>query len=297
MSNANNHNLDVDQLRTFLAIAELGNFTRAGELVNKTQSTVSMQMRRLEERLGLILFRRNGRNSELTEEGQRFVDYARRLVQMNDEAFSAFGIEKSSGRLRIGLPDDYADRLLPQMLAAFARLNPTIEVNVVCSNSLVVAKAVQGHELDFGVVTSSSDTPDHGELIRREKLHWVTSVQHDAHQDPILRLAVGEETCFWRIDAIDALEKRGRKFSVSYVSASAAAISGAVQAGLAVAVLPESAVRPGMRILEPSEGFPDLPDCHISLLRSTMADGRVHETLRNHIIAAIGNVPQVMAAE
>src|SRR4030081_1097653 len=109
--------LDVDQLRTFISIAEPGSSPRAADIVHKTQSAVSMQMKRLEERLDRAIFARDGRASKLTEDGERLLDYARRIVRLNIEALAAFSDSELSGRVRLGVPDDYADRYLPQILA------------------------------------------------------------------------------------------------------------------------------------------------------------------------------------
>src|ERR1044071_806263 len=116
--------IDVDQLRTFIAIVETGSFTKATDVVHKTQSAVSMQMKRLEERLHPPSFARDGRASKLTEDGERLLDYARRIVKLNIEALSAFDDKELTGRVRLGLPDDYADRYLPEIMARFSRAYP-----------------------------------------------------------------------------------------------------------------------------------------------------------------------------
>ena len=118
--------IDVDQLRTFIAIVETGSFTKAADVVHKTQSAVSMQMKRLEELLGRPLFARDGRASRFTPDGERLVEYARRLVALNDEAVSAFKRPELTGTVRFGTPDDYADRFLPEILARFARTRPLV---------------------------------------------------------------------------------------------------------------------------------------------------------------------------
>lgn len=296
-----NHALDIDQLRTFLAIAELGSFTKAGEAVHKTQSAVSMQMRRLEERVGQPIFIKDGRQSRLTEDGQRLVEYARRMILLNDETLSAFNGRKEVGHVKLGVPDDYADRLLPQVLAAFNRLNPSIEVQVECSSSAKLTEAIRDKALDVAITTSGDSVDLRGEIIRREPLYWVTSSQHSAHTEDVVRLALGPSTCSWRRLSMEALDRAGRQYRVSYTSSSAAALVGAVQAGLAVTVFPESAIRDGMRILDEKDGFPVLPYCDIALLRADTAREAMHDTLCNHLIAAIGNVgpgaPSQLAAE
>ena len=129
-----------------------------------------------------------------------------------------------------------------------------------------------------------------GEIIRREPLYWVTSTQHCAHTQDVIRLALGPSSCGWRRMSMDALDRAGQRYKVSYTSSSAAALVGAVQAGLAITVFPESAIRDGMRILDERDGFPVLPSCDIALLRSDSAREAMHDTLCNHLVAAIGNV-------
>ncbi|HEV3104295.1 MAG TPA: LysR family transcriptional regulator, partial [Trinickia sp.] len=124
--------LDSDQLKTFIAIVETGSFTRAAEVVHKTQSAVSMQMKRLEERLGKAIFARDGRASKLTEDGERLLDYAQRIVKLNAEALNSIANAALSGRVRLGVPDDYADRYLPEIMARFSRSHPEVELTVLC---------------------------------------------------------------------------------------------------------------------------------------------------------------------
>ncbi|WP_350333292.1 LysR substrate-binding domain-containing protein [Coralliovum pocilloporae] len=287
--------LDLDQLKTFVAIADTGSFTRAAERVNKTQSAVSMQMRRLEERVAKPIFVRDGRQSRLTGEGHLLLDYARRMLALNNETFAAFSEEALSGTVRLGLPDDYAPRLLPCILAAFANSHPTIEVNVTCINSNEVSRRIQDGDLDLGIVTHG-DTQIGSRIIRREPLLWVTSAHHTAHCSDPVPLAVAPRNCCWRAKAIAALEAQGRDHRIAYSSASAYALSGAVLAGLAVAVLPESAVMPEMRILRERDGYPELPPCDIAILRATLATDRVHDALAEHIIATLDNLTFEAAA-
>ena len=134
--------IDVDQLRTFIAIVETGSFTKAAEVVHKTQSAVSMQMKRLEERLGKPIFARDGRASKLTEDGERLLDYARRIIKLNVEALAAFDDAELTGRVRLGLPDDYADRYLPEIMARFSRAYPGVELTVMCEPSVELVERI-----------------------------------------------------------------------------------------------------------------------------------------------------------
>ena len=288
--------LDIDQLRTFVAIAETGSFTRAADEVHRTQSAVSMQMKRLEERVGRPVFERDGRQSRLTADGQRLLEYARRILQLNDEAVSALAEPELAGSIRLGLPDDYADRLLPRVLAAFARSHPAIEINVACEQSTSIFQRVEEGRLDLGIVTHG-DCGGLGEIFRREPLYWVASEQHCAEEIDPLPLALGPRTCSWRRAALAALDRAGRSYRVAYVSPSAAALSGAVLAGLAISVLPESAVRNEMRVFKSADGFPALPPCDIAYLRARQARLPIHDALVGHIVSRLGNLLAAIAAE
>ena len=145
--------IDVDQLRTFIAIVETGSFTKAAEVVHKTQSAVSMQMKRLEERLGRPIFARDGRASKLTEDGERLLDYARRIIKLNVEALATFNDKELSGRVRLGLPDDYADRYLPEIMARFSRAYPGVELTVQCQPSVDLVELIDTNELDLAIIT------------------------------------------------------------------------------------------------------------------------------------------------
>lgn len=283
--------LDLDQLRTFVAIAEQGSFTKAAESVYKTQSAVSMQMRRLEERIGRALFYREGRNSRLTEDGERLLHYARRLVQLNDETLAAFDDSEVAGFVRLGTPDDYADRFLPEILARFSRSNPKAEVNVVCAPTPNLSDLIRSNELDVAIVTHVPQISQKGsEPIRREPLLWVASARHATENENPLPLALGRPTCDWRKAALAALESNNRESRLQYSSWNSTAVGAAVLAGLAVSVLPESALRQGMRVLTEAEGFPRLPDCEIGLIRSWRQNGRVTEALIEHIISSLDNL-------
>ncbi|EFO34569.1 HTH-type transcriptional regulator DgdR [Roseibium sp. TrichSKD4] len=290
--------LDLDQLRTYVAIAETGSFTKAADVVCKTQSAVSMQMRRLEDRVGRALFVRDGRLSKLTEDGERLLPFARRLVQLNDETLAVFDETELSGIVRLGTPDDYADRFLPEILARFSRSNPKAEVSVVCAPTPNLAKDLEEGELDVAIITHVQKRGRKGvEIIRREPLLWVSSARHAAELEDPIPLALGRATCDWRKAALEALDKKERESRLLYSSWNSTAVGAAVLAGLAVSVLPESALRPGMRVLCEADGFPKLPECEIGLMRSWKKRSRVTEALVEHIVSSLDNLSVPQAAQ
>lgn len=287
--------LDVDQLRTFIAIADAGSFTRAADAVHRTQSAVSMQMKKLEERLGKAIFERDGRNSRLTEDGERLLDYARRIVKLNVEALSSFADDELAGRVRLGLPDDYADRYLPEILARFSQSNPRVEVTVVCEPTPMLVERIGNSDLDLAIITHTRNQG--ASVIRRERLFWVTSNRHAVHEMSPVPLALGRSFCTWRQAATLGLEDAGRPFRVLYSSWNSTAVGAAVLAGLAVSVLPESAVRSGMRILGVSDGYPPLPSCKIALLRNGSEPSTLADALAGHIVTSLDNLSGGTVAE
>jgi DNA-binding transcriptional LysR family regulator len=285
--------IDADHLKTFIAIAESGSFTRAAELVHKTQSAVSMQMKRLEERIGRPIFARDGRFSKLTEDGERLLDYARRIIKLNLEALAAFSDAELTGRVRLGVPDDYADRYLPEIMARFSRAYPGVELTVTCEPSSDLVERIEADDLDLAIITATESTRA-TETFRQERLLWVTSSRHPTHNEEPLPLALGRPTCCWRRSALECLEKIERPYRILYSSGNAGAIAAAVLAGLAVSVFPESGLRPGMRVLMPSDGFPPLPSCRVGLLRSPHGSSALSDALAEHIILSLDNISEAV---
>ncbi|MES1155416.1 MAG: LysR substrate-binding domain-containing protein [Pseudorhodoplanes sp.] len=287
--------IDIDQLRTFIAIAETGSFTKAAEVVHKTQSAVSMQMKRLEERVDRPIFARDGRASKLTEDGERLLDYARRIVKLNIEALSVFSDAELKGRARLGVPDDYADRYLPEIMARFSRAYPGVELTVICEPSVDLLERIEANELDLAIITTHEGQRP-SETFRRERLLWVTSNRHPTHHEEPLPLALGRSSCGWRRMALESLESIGRPHRLLYTSSNAVAVAAAVLAGLGVSVLPESGLRPGMRVLTPADGFPELPFCRIGLVRNPHESSALADALAEHIVSSLDNLSEAAQA-
>ena len=290
-------NLDVDLLKTFLAIADYGSFTRAADEVHKTQSAVSMQMKRLEDMVGCPLFAKDGRNSRFTPDGERLVDYARRIAAINDEAISAFTKPELTGTIRFGTPDDYAERFLPEILARFARTHPLVTVDVDCLGSSELFERCRRSEMDLSLITFGCDILT-DEPVRREQLVWVTSTRHCAHMAEVLPLAISHAGCGWRTMVLRALDTQKRKFRVAYSTPNSNAVNAAVLQGLAVGAIPELCLRPGMRILTEKDGFPTLGTFDIGLVRKPGKANKAIEALARHVTESMSNLqPQMIAAE
>ena len=280
-------NLDIDLLKTFIAIAEQGSFTRAAGEVNKTQSAVSMQMKRLEDIVQRPLFDRDGRQNRLTPDGGRLLDYARRLTRLNDEAVATFTRPELTGTVRLGTPDDYADRLLPEILGRFSRTHPLVQVDVCCSGSSALTDLAKQNEVDLSIITCSKKT-DADEIVRTEPLVWVTSQQHHTHERDPVPVALSHEGCIWRQMSLKALDESARAYRIGYASANSNAINAAVMAGLAVAAIPKIVMRPGMRVLSPEEGFPHMGEFEIGMVYAPGKRSSAVEALACHIAEKLG---------
>src|SRR5579871_4394376 len=229
--------LDTDQLRSFLAIVDSGSFTKAAERVHKTQSAVSMHIRRLEEQLGCALFVKQGRGARLTSEGESLIEFARRIIQVEAGALAALSRKGLRGSARLGIPDDYAEAFLADVLTRFNRRHPLVEVSVVCENSVELSAQVAAHALELALVTDFEGL--HGfEVLREEPLVWAASERFQVQADEAIPLALGSVACLWRRAADEALAAspcatRGLFFSKNY-----SAVGAVVRAGLAATILP-----------------------------------------------------------
>jgi DNA-binding transcriptional LysR family regulator len=217
-------------------------------------------------------------------------------VKLNVETIAAFSDAALSGRVRLGVPDDYADRYLPEIMARFSRAYPSVELSVLCEPSVDLLERIDGNDLDLAIVTNC-ESKRATETFRRERLLWVTSNRHSAHLEERVPLALGRPSCQWRRTAVERLESVGRAYRLLYSSSNAGAVAAAVLAGLAVSVLPESGLRPGMRVLAATDGFPDLPPCHIGLVRNAHASSELADALAEHIVLSLDNLSDAQAAE
>nr|WP_314261835.1 LysR family transcriptional regulator [uncultured Devosia sp.] len=281
--------LDLDQLQSFCAIADCGSFTEAARRVNKTQSAVSMQIKRLEERLGHSLLAREGRSVTLTHHGDALYARARKMLRTNAEILDHFSEGDLAGSIRFGVPDDYAVRLLPVILSSFQRTHPRIAVDVSCMASEHLLGGMRAGRYDLIVFTQGTEQ-NFGELFRTEKMFWVASHGGRALASEPLAIACGPQYCIWRKDALEALDRTSKDYRVAYTSSNATAISSAVLSDLAVGFLPESALQPGMRVVAEEAGLPRLQDAQMAIMRGSHAYGGIYDALANHIVQSMGNL-------
>ena len=251
--------LEPDVLRTFVAIAETGSFTAAANIVFRTPSAVSMQIKKLEEMLGRSVFTRDARNVSLTADGEILLSYARSLLAINREAISKFVVPEISGLVRLGSPDDYGERVLPSVLKRFARSHPSVAVDVVIDMTFNLRKRLEQRTLDIALLTCARDAlPEGAEIMLEEPIVWVGARGGCAHLRDPLPVSLWEDGCAWRALAIEALGRQGRNFRVAYMSAHTAGQRAAIRADLAVAPMPKSFVDEDLIVLGEDDGMPEM---------------------------------------
>lgn len=281
--------IEYDLLRTFVAIVDGGSFTRAAELVNRSQSAISMQMKRLEDDIvQRSLFEREGRGVRLTPEGEMLLSYARRILKLHSEALNMLRQPDMVGSVRIGIPDDYVMRFLPVVLASFARSFPLVQVEVQCETTSSLLSRTGDNAPDLAIITCNPGF-EQGTILRREQVVWATSERHCVHEQDPVPLALFDASCSCRIWACNAMDTAGRNYRIAYSSPSVSTIHAVVGAGLAVTALMQSIIMPGMRILGADDGFPPLPTTSVALIRPKKQPNRVLDCLSEHIIDGFRN--------
>ncbi|SER69323.1 DNA-binding transcriptional regulator, LysR family [Vreelandella subterranea] len=274
--------IDHELLRTFVAIVDQGGFTRAAAAVNRTQSAVSMQIKRLEEDvIQRPLFVRQNRQLLLTSEGNTLLGYARKILSLQSEALTLLRQPDMVGRVRLGVPDDYVMRFLPGILKTFSQAWPLVDVDVHCAPSSVLSQQPQG-SLDLIIMTREIGD-EIGTILRREPTVWVAAESHSTHLQTPVPLALFEAPCFCRRHACNALDRAGRAYRVAYSSPSLATLQAVVGAGLAVSAWMRSLVTAEMQILGKEEGFPELPESSIVLLHTSSTQSPIIDSLAEHI--------------
>lgn len=280
--------LEIDVLRTFVCIAESGSFTRAAQQIFRTTSAVSMQIKRLENLLGCSLFVREARRIALTDDGERLLGYARRLLKLHEEAVGAFIAPRLNGRVRFGTPADIGTHILPGLLSQFARSHPGVEVNVSVGRTIDLIQRIDAGELDVALLSVGNAGQDdtRGEVVHSEPLVWAGRAGGVAAERTPLPLALATPDCAWRRLALHALDRVGRPYRIAYSSEQCAGQEAAMIADLAIAPYPLSLVKPPLKRLDEGPDLPALGDYQIKLLRAADRSEPAEE-LSRQVIAAL----------
>lgn len=273
------------QLRTLVTIADTGSFTRAAERLYKSQPALSMQIKSLEEQVGIRLLERSGRETRLTEAGGVLVAYARRILEMHDEALAKLSLAETAGSVRIGVLEEAALGPLVHVLTRFGRLCTNIQIQLEVATSWELARKIETHALCLAVANSAF-AKDPVELLWQERYVWACAASFELAADQPLPLILDppECPCAVRDIAVQSLSDLGVRWQTVFSSLSLPAIQAAVRAGLGIALIAESAISPDMRMLNDPTLFPELPAAEIALYRSREAVSDAAECLHSFLL-------------
>lgn len=286
MDRMHGRTLDIDLLRTFVAVADTGTLTHAAPLVGRTQSAVSLQMRRLETQLGKPVLVRGARRIALTPDGERLLGHARHMLRLNDAALAELTEPDVAGLVRLGVPEDFATAHLPDVLAAFTQAHPRVDLEVTCDLTLNLQQGFNEGRFDLVLVKREPGVAIDGTRVWREPLVWVARDAGSLAEDGPLPLIVSPQPCVYRKRAIAALDAARRPWRCAYTSTSLTGTQAAVRAGLGVAVLPREMCPAFLTPLGSGSGLPALADTEIALIEAQGASLTAHR-FAQHIAAAL----------
>ncbi len=280
MINANRPilNLDLDLLRTFVAVADLNTFAAAAAAVCRTQSAVSQQMQRLEQLVGKELFARHGRNKLLTEHGIQLLGYARKILRFNDEACTSLMFSNIQGVLTIGASDECADTILPFLLNRISAVYPKIALDVRVKRTPYILDMLENNEVDLAVSTYRP-APFESLTLRRSPTHWYCAAEYVLQKGDPLPLVLLEEPSALRDTVIHTLNAADIPWRMAYVASTLAAVKAAVKAGLGITARPVEMMSPDLRVLGQFDGLPPLADTEYVLCHNAQAENELAQVV------------------
>lgn len=273
-------NLDLDLLRTFVAVADLNTFAAAAAEVCRTQSAVSQQMQRLEQLVERELFARQGRNKLLTEHGIQLLGYARKILRFNDEACASLMYSNVQGQLTIGATEETAETLLPYVMNRITTLYPNLEIDVRINRTTSIIEALDQGKVDLALTTYATQQVTK-QILRTSPTLWMCSADYAFQPGEPLPLVVQDKNEIFRKMAIRHLEANNMPWMTAYVATSLAAIKVAIKAGIGVSAMPAEMLSPELRILGSVEGLPVLPDTEHLLCRREGNDAPLLQSIFN----------------
>lgn len=281
--------LDLDALHSFASGVELGSFARAAERLHRSTSAVSAQLKKLEEQAGAPILQKDGRGLAPTPAGEILLSYARRLLELNDEAVQAVRGAALAGSVRLGLAEDFGEGMLPQALGRFARACPEVHVEVRVGRSLDLRQALLAGQLDLALLWSDGSPWSHQDQLGRIPLRWIAAVgQPLLPHGQSLPLVLFDSPCLVRRLACDALDQAGQPWRIAVSGGSLAGLWSAVRAGLGISARTGLGLPPDLRPLAPGEGgLPPLPALDLALQRAQTPLPPPAEQLRRILLESL----------
>ncbi|MDA8638051.1 LysR family transcriptional regulator [Rhodospirillales bacterium] len=278
-------NLDIDQLRAFSTVAQTRSFTKTGSMLNRSQSTISLQIKRLETALNRQLFDRSGRKIRLTDEGARFLPEAERIVDMHDRAVELLSSPSVSGRVRLGCTEEFAATHLANVLGSFQYTHPDVHIEIGVDTSKSLRDGFSERDYDV-VLAKVEENERNGDTIWCEDIIWVVTDGPSANdilrRDPIPLLA-SPVPCLIRYAMTTKLDQIGKRWQIVGTSEVNVGLQAAVSAGFGITALPRSAIRPSMRPIAPEWGLPPLPRSEVRLFENLEDGNDAARCMSDHI--------------
>jgi len=270
--------MDSELLRAFVTVTDTGGFSAAAKLLNRTQSAVSLQIKRLEEQIGTRLFTRTSRSVALTPSGAQLLPYARQLLSLQRDARAALSRDTPTERIRFGLTEEHATAYLPSLLVRLAELHPDVQVEVVCGISSALVEQFGDGKLDLVLAVRHQPTKT-GRVLGLEPMIWVARESFQHSKDVALPLALNPDGCLFRAHALAAVGRTALSWREPYVSQSPTGVNAPVQSGLAITVKTPRSVPPGCCDVGPRFGLPTLGLAEIELHVSPARIGEAFQDL------------------
>ena len=278
--------MESDLLRAFVTVVETGSFTAAARTLNRTQSAVSLQIKRLEDRVGAPVLRRDTRNLAVTEAGGALLPYARRILRLQDEAAAALGAAGQAPTLRVGLTEEQAQAYLPNVIPAFSRQHPEVQLEVACDLSSRLVERIRNGDLDLALTIRNTQVST-GDVVAREGLSWVARESFVQDPNKPLPVAFGPEGDIYRAFAMAGMARLQRACRVVFVSTSPTGINLAVNAGMAATVKAGRAIPDTCRVLDDEPGMPALPPVDVEMHRASTAASGVGDSFVELLLTEI----------
>lgn len=280
--------LDSDLLRTFLAIVDTGSISAGGSTIGRSQSAVSLQVKRLESIVGKPVFERHGRGIALTPAGEKLEPVARRTVSLLDASLADIRSDDLEGAIRIGVPDDRSRKILAGIVAEFAKRHPLVELQVHCAAGAGFEQQIADGHLDLALYEVETAGPRH-EILSDERTFWVASRFHFPDRLDPLPIALFDRACWWRDVALQTLRHSGRDYRIVYSSESVGGVAAAIEAGIAIGLLGETGIGKDFRVLKEPEIFNRMPHSKLVLDHRGSAAGPAVEVMTEAIRQAFGH--------
>lgn len=281
-------NLPMDLLRAFVSVSQLRSFTKAGELIGRSQPAVTLKIKRLEELVDQKLFLRGGKSLELSDSGIALYNYAKQILTLNDLAISQISKSTVHGKIRLGIPSEFATVLLPKIISRFAKAYPNVALEVNCELSKYLLTRAGRESHDLILVLADQDTNLDGDLVKTDELVWVSSKKFNRTKKDAVPLIVASEGCIYRHTAMTGLSNASLSWKIVYTNPDLTGIQYAIQEGLGVTVLSRSIVPENLHILSASAGLPSLDRVSINIIcNEQRSNDEAIELLKEFLTASL----------